>query len=46
MLGRLLIERFVVPEVADYALGVKLGQEALSAGYPMPARGRRTLANF
>ena len=46
VLGRLLIERFVVPEVADYALGVKLGQEALSAGYPMPARGRRTLANF
>ena len=34
---RVLVERFVVPELADYSLGAELDREALSAGYPMPA---------
>ena len=34
---RFLVERFVVPELADYSLGAELDREALSAGHPMPA---------
>ena len=37
LLDKVLVDRFVVPEVADYSLGAELDRDALSAGYPMPA---------